>query len=99
MAAAHLSEARVKALAAATLTLCGYKVSHDSLGGTMTPAAAILVMETELALAEGELQTDHEPFLRVFDTAATAEGMGPWKEMLNTAATGMMARALALVHG
>ncbi len=97
MAAAHLSEARVLALAAATLTLCGYSVKHDSLGGTMTPAAAIDTMETELALAEGELQTDHEPFLRIFDTVAVASG--PYKEMLNTAATGMMARALALVHG
>jgi hypothetical protein len=78
MGAAHLSDARNLALMAATLTTCGYDVKSDALGGTMTPAAAILIMETELALAVIELQTDHEPFLHPFSTYA--KEAGPYKE-------------------
>jgi hypothetical protein len=93
MAAAHLSDARNIQLQAAGLTLCGYQVKGDAIGGTMTPAQAILVMETELSLAESELQTDHEPVLRYFDTAGVESG--PYKEEIIL----KKARALAIAHG
>ena len=93
MAAAHSSNARTLALAAATLTLCGYQVKHDSLGGTMTQLAAYTVMAAELVLGGGELQTDMEPFFRVY--ADTSSCPGPLDAVVATQA----AVALALDHG
>jgi len=92
---ADITAARITALSAALLTMAGWKCSHDSIGGTMTPAAAILVMETEIALGEATpFETDMEPFIRTFSTAAIPAG--PYAELLSTATTGMMARAVTL---
>ena len=94
---ADISAARITALAASMLTLAGWKVSHDSIGGTMTPKAAIDIMETEIALGEATpYETDMQPFIRTFGTACVAGAQGPYKELLDTAVTGMMARAVTL---
>ena len=93
MAAAHLSDERNLALMAAVLTACGYTVKGDAIGGTLTPAAAVATIETELALAEIELQTDHEPMLHVFANNAKPGTMGPYAEAMALKVT----RALAIV--
>ena len=93
MAAAHLSKARVLALAEATLTLCGVKVASDALGGTMTQQAAYDIMAAELVLGGGELQTDMEPFFRLYGTNSKCPGP------LDAAVVTQAAVAAGLDHG
>lgn len=93
MAAAHLSKARTMALSAAALTLCGYKVSKDSLGGTMTQQDAYDIMAAELVLGAGELQTDMEPFFRYYGTEYSCPGP------LDAAVVTQAAVAAGLDHG
>jgi len=93
MAAAHSVNSRNLALAAAMLTLCGYQVKSDSLGGTMTQQAAYDIMAAELVLGTGELQTDMEPFFRTYGDLGTCPG--PLDGIVAT----QVAVALALDHG
>ena len=91
--AAHLSDDRNIKLMIATLTLLGYQVCGDAIGGTYPVKDAVDTMETELALAEVSMETDHEPFLHAFANAGNAAAAGPWKE----AVVLKMTRALAIV--